>query len=102
MDLCVVCSSAAVPTMNNSARHPALQSSIMDPRECVPKFLERLRTQRPKAVVSTFLEAVAREPSEKGEPLPASPRISCLMVTRNPLALVRRSIQCYLHQTYPH
>jgi glycosyltransferase involved in cell wall biosynthesis len=34
-------------------------------------------------------------------PLPAEPTISCLMVSKNDVDVVRASVDCYLQQTYP-
>lgn len=53
-------------------------------------------------VTVTFSEAKLRTPVKVTAPgPPASPMISCLMVTRDRLALARRAIRSYADQTHP-
>jgi glycosyltransferase involved in cell wall biosynthesis len=76
--------------------------TTLEPRTLIPHMMKLVRLRggdtRP-------LEAIAAEAGrlhEPSEPLPAAPKISCLMVSRNQLALVARSVRAYLAQSYPH
>lgn len=81
---------------------PHATRTTVDPRALIPPMLKALRLRggdtRP-------LEAIASEIGRVREPdaaLPAAPKISCLMVSRNELSLVARSIRSYVAQSYPH
>lgn len=89
---------------------------VVDARESVAEFViwlrefaasERGRDRPGLAEQIRGYEALAERAADGGAPhelarLPAAPRISCLMVTRNRIELVRRSIASYLSQGYPH
>jgi len=73
-----------------------------EPKTLIPRLLKgfRLRGASPKDL-EAFTAAAARPLQEPAEPLPALPKISCLMVSRNRLPLVARSVRSYVDQTYP-
>lgn len=89
-------------------------TTIVDARESVAEFVVWLREfaasdrgrDRPGlAEQIRGYEALAARAGDAAPAalvaLPAVPRVSCLMVTRNRIELVRRSIASYLNQSYP-
>lgn len=91
-------------------------TSVVDTRASVAEFVgwmrefaasDRARDRPGLAEQIRGYEALAEraagsEALPELAPLPAAPRVSCLMVTRNRIELVSRSIASYLSQRYPH
>jgi glycosyltransferase involved in cell wall biosynthesis len=84
------------------AAHPHATRTTLEPRTLVPRLMKVLRLQGNAAkALDAFAAAAASGLQEPSEPLAETPKISCLMVSRNRLELVARSLRSYLEQTYP-
>jgi glycosyltransferase involved in cell wall biosynthesis len=80
-----------------------MATHILRPRALLPAAIAFLRGIDEKAAskLARLERMVERSDHRPRDPLPPTPKISCLMVSRNSVAVARRGLQSYLRQVHP-
>jgi hypothetical protein len=91
--------------MSVERTHPSLSRSIVEPSVRLAKSLASAgmgKNGRAEGFFDAARSVASRARRVSLPPLAPDPKVSCVMVSRNRLEWVRRSIDCYLAQTYAH